>query len=180
MSTEPDEFLMSTIYLFTIIVLASHSFLFISCNQFPRISLDYKKLCEENLPSCQYVTLKLPVVTKESLASLLDPLSNQYNNTIIEIATTQKISEFEKALDTFLTVRPQWLVREQPLQISNVVEQSIILQKLPSELEPSYSYISEVNFPKDLARFIAYLSYYLLSTYLHLQLRYSWILSQLY
>ena len=161
---------MTANFLFRIILLASNSILFISCNQFPRISLDYKKLCEENLPSCQYVTSKLSTVTKESLASVVDPVGNKYNSTIIEITTSQKISEFEKDLDAFLTVRPQWLVREQPFQVSNAVEQSIILQKLPSELEPSYSYISEVNFPKDPARLISDLTYLICILKLQLQL----------
>lgn len=71
----------------------------------PRLILDYKKLCVEILPHCSYFSFALEKVTKDVLATILDPLNIQRNETIVEIFTPQSIANISKDLDTFLTSR---------------------------------------------------------------------------
>lgn len=79
-----------------------------SANRSPRLILDYKKLCLEVLPHCSYYSFALAKVTKNVLASLVDPLNIERNETIVEIFTPQSIADFSKDLDTFLTTR--WMI----------------------------------------------------------------------
>ena len=74
------------------------------------VVLDYKRLClEKLLPSlCVYNSATLSTVTKESLATTVDPFDIVSKNTttiIVEISTSQRTLEFQKDLDIFLVSR---------------------------------------------------------------------------
>ena len=71
----------------------------------PRLILDYKKLCLETLTQCAYHTFALRNVTRKDLANIVDQLNIQLNEVIVEIFTPQRIVDFSKDLDVFLTSR---------------------------------------------------------------------------
>jgi hypothetical protein len=120
--------------------------------------MNYQSLCDDinkakTKTNCRIFTFKADIITVQSLAKLLD--LDDYTNkdvnaiTFVDITTTQSISIFSYELDSFLLSRPWWHLLAQPFQFSNSnkEEQSIILQRIPSFVEPFSKYISDLYFP---------------------------------
>ena len=89
----------------TLIVLVVLHINFIYCNQVPRILLDYKKFCQENLSNCDYLKFSVTTVSNSSLSSLLDILTFSKDINFVEIVTTDSIARFFSDLDVFVASR---------------------------------------------------------------------------
>mmetsp|Transcript_22622 Transcript_22622/g.32522 ORF Transcript_22622/g.32522 Transcript_22622/m.32522 type:complete len:524 (+) Transcript_22622:96-1667(+) len=116
----------------------------------PSFQYDYRKLCEDIIPNCKYISVKLATVTLQSLSTVLDQAKKTDEiNCILEIRINQPFSKYINDFNNAMAPRPWWVVKEQPYENSDALEQSIVLQRLPSNFLTYSQYITDINFPNN-------------------------------
>jgi hypothetical protein len=67
---------------------------------------DYRKLCEDILPNCKFISVALASVTRQSLSAVLDQGKYTENiNCILEIRTSKPISKYIADFDKVMASR---------------------------------------------------------------------------